>query len=99
MLVSSRQLVMLLYSFQLVWSFAFFMVMNALTKIFTLEGPADSIAYYYSYFQAVSDHAIIQPEKDRLKSYPQFFVSEREVTEGQHCWLFYKENEIKWLRK
>lgn len=54
-----------------------------MTTIFCLEGPADTIDVYYSYFLAMSDLAIVQPEEDRLEAYPQFYVYQREISEGE----------------
>jgi hypothetical protein len=53
-----------------------------MTTIFTLEGPADTIAQYYSYFMAMGDLAIIQPEWDREEPFPQYYVEMKEINEG-----------------
>ena len=53
-----------------------------MTTIFCLEGPADTIAHYYSYFMAMGDLAIVQPEEDREERFPMYYIEMKEINEG-----------------
>ena len=56
---------------------------SKMTTVFLLEGAADTLNIFYSYFQAMQELAIRQPEYD-FDNFPyyHYYVREMEITEN-----------------